>query len=321
MAENPKPLVSISCITYNHAPYIRECLEGFLMQKTNFPFEILIHDDASTDGTADIIREYQAKYPDIIKPILREKNLYSQGVRMMNRFNYERAKGKYIALCEGDDFWTDPHKLQIQFDFMEKNLDYTVCGCDSSILNEINRTYWRRRTSSWNSVEKYENTPICFLLKHPLNTVTFFIRRSAYEIKRELICRDTTGMPCGDFQLLFHLSHAGKIGFINRDMATYRVARGSAMQYGLNEKRKAFFMSMFACHAVIAYNNGLYHYLPEIIEEFMPIIFPQLTWRQKIKNFAFLIYSRVGVASKRYKSYKNSRFSDKNKQSHNITCS
>lgn len=110
-----EPLVSICCITYNHAPYIRQCLEGFLIQKTTFPFEILIHDDASTDGTADIIREYEARYPHLIKPIYQVENQYSKGTKISSTYNYPRAKGKYIALCEGDDYWTDPLKLQNKF--------------------------------------------------------------------------------------------------------------------------------------------------------------------------------------------------------------
>ena len=122
------PLVSISCITYNHASYIRECLDGFLMQQCDFKFEVLIHDDASTDSTQEIIKEYQQKYPDIIKPIFQKVNQWSQGVRGMNAtYNYSRAKGKYIALCEGDDYWTDPLKLQKQVDFLEENKEYVAC--------------------------------------------------------------------------------------------------------------------------------------------------------------------------------------------------
>lgn len=121
-------LVSISCITYNHAPFIRACLDGFLMQKTSFPFEIIIHDDASTDGTKEIIEEYVTKYPDIIFPMFQEENQYSKGVRgMMAKFNFPRSKGKYIALCEGDDYWTDPLKLQKQVDFLDANEGYSGC--------------------------------------------------------------------------------------------------------------------------------------------------------------------------------------------------
>lgn len=97
-------LVSISCITYNHAPYIRDCIEGFLMQKTNFLFEILIHDDASIDGTTEIIREYELKYPDIIKPLYETENQWIKGRKGSKIFNYPRAKGRYIVLSEGDDY-------------------------------------------------------------------------------------------------------------------------------------------------------------------------------------------------------------------------
>lgn len=119
------PLVSICCQTYNHVSYIRECIEGFLSQQIDFPIEILIHDDASIDGTADIIREYENKYPGLIHPIYQTENQYSKGVRIPP-INYKRARGKYIAFCEGDDYWTEPLKLQWQVDFMEANPDYTL---------------------------------------------------------------------------------------------------------------------------------------------------------------------------------------------------
>lgn len=122
------PLVSICCITYNHAQFIRKCLDGFLMQKTDFPIEILIHDDCSTDGTTEIIREYEAKYPDLIFPLYEEENQYQQGkAAEIDLYNYRRARGKYIAYCEGDDYWTDLLKLQKQVDFMEANPEYSVC--------------------------------------------------------------------------------------------------------------------------------------------------------------------------------------------------
>src|SRR5690606_11316563 len=135
------PLVSISCITYNHAPYIRECLDGFMMQKCDFDFEVLIHDDASTDGTQEIIKEYQEKYPEIIKPIFQTENQYSKGIRGMNiQFNFPRAQGKYIALCEGDDYWTDPLKLQKQLDFLEANPEYVLSCHNYKILDFDGKT-------------------------------------------------------------------------------------------------------------------------------------------------------------------------------------
>lgn len=136
-----KIMVSIISLAYNHASYIRECLDGFMMQKTNFAFEVLIHDDASTDGTADIIREYEAKYPDIIKPIYQTENQYSKGIPIGCTYLYPRAKGKYIALCEGDDYWTDPLKLQKQVDFLESHPDYVMCSTCYTEYNQSNDTF------------------------------------------------------------------------------------------------------------------------------------------------------------------------------------
>lgn len=131
-------LVSISCTTFNQAPFIRECLDSFLMQKTSFAYEIIIHDDASTDGTKEIIEEYVIKYSDIIFPIYQKENQYSKEVRgMMVKFNFPRCRGKYIALCEGDDYWTDPYKLQKQVDFLETNPDYVMCTHVSEEKNEV----------------------------------------------------------------------------------------------------------------------------------------------------------------------------------------
>lgn len=121
-----KILVSIQCLVYNHEPYLRQCLDGFVMQKTNFRFEAIVHDDVSTDGSAAIIREYTEKYPDIIKPIYETENQYSKRDGSLRRIMNAACKGKYIALCEGDDYWIDPLKLQKQVDFLEShpNISY-----------------------------------------------------------------------------------------------------------------------------------------------------------------------------------------------------
>lgn len=121
------PLVSICCITYNHENFIRQCLDGFLMQKTNFDFEILIHDDASTDNNQEIIKEYEGKYPQIFKCVYQKKNQFGIQNTLTNIL-LKMASGKYVALCEGDDYWSDPLKLQKQVDFLEANPDYSFCG-------------------------------------------------------------------------------------------------------------------------------------------------------------------------------------------------
>lgn len=130
-----KPVVSICCITYNHEPYIEDALEGFLIQETDFPFEILIHDDASTDRTADIIREYEAKYPKLIKPIYQVENQYSKGRRALGFFQ-GLSDAPYLAICEGDDYWLDPEKLQKQVDYLEVHPECVITGHDAFIIDD-----------------------------------------------------------------------------------------------------------------------------------------------------------------------------------------
>jgi len=120
-------MVSICCTAYNHEKYIADALESFLMQKTTFPLEIIVHDDASTDRTAEIIKKYEKEHPDIIKPIYQTENQVSQGRPIYSRLIYPLAQGKYIALCEGDDYWTDPYKLQKQIDYLECNPQCSLC--------------------------------------------------------------------------------------------------------------------------------------------------------------------------------------------------
>lgn len=129
--------VSICCTAYNHENYIRQAIEGFLMQKTNFNFEVLIHDDASTDKTAEIIKEYELKYPNIIKPIYQTENQLSKGVSISRTYLYPNAKGEYIAWCEGDDFWIDENKLQRQVDFLDENKQYSACVHRYITVNEF----------------------------------------------------------------------------------------------------------------------------------------------------------------------------------------
>ncbi len=121
------PLVSIVCITYNQCKYIRDALDGFLLQKTDFEIEIIVHDDASSDGTSDILREYQDEYPELFKLIIQEENQYRK-IGFGFVFDvFRQARGKYIAICEGDDYWTDPAKLQKQIDALESNAGSTMC--------------------------------------------------------------------------------------------------------------------------------------------------------------------------------------------------
>lgn len=121
-------MVSVNCVTFNHKNYIRQALDSFLMQKTNFEFEILVHDDASTDGTGDILREYEKRYPGKVLPLIQTENQYSQGIdNISGAFNFPRARGKYIFMCDGDDYWVSPDKMQKQVDYMEAHPECTLC--------------------------------------------------------------------------------------------------------------------------------------------------------------------------------------------------
>lgn len=132
---NNDPLVSIVCDTFNQAPYIRDALDGFLRQKTDFPIEIIVHDDASTDSTAEIVRAYEEKYPDLFRCVYRSENMYSRDPKILEHYVFPMARGKYIAICEGDDYWTSPDKLQKQVDYMEANLDCTLCVCAADVVD------------------------------------------------------------------------------------------------------------------------------------------------------------------------------------------
>lgn len=120
--------VTVICLAHNHEAYIREALEGFVQQRTDFPFEVLVHDDASTDGTADIIREYAGRFPDIIRPVYETENRHSRGVCIARDILFPMVRGRYVALCEGDDCWTDPMKLSRQVTAMEAHPELDICA-------------------------------------------------------------------------------------------------------------------------------------------------------------------------------------------------
>jgi glycosyltransferase involved in cell wall biosynthesis len=130
------PFVSVVCKTYMHENYIRKCLEGFLIQKTTFPVEILINDDASTDRTTQIINEFQTKYPKLFKTTFQTENQYKRNPKTPDFIKPLKKQGKYIAKCEGDDYWTDPMKLQKQVEILEANPTFSACFTNAQVVNE-----------------------------------------------------------------------------------------------------------------------------------------------------------------------------------------
>lgn len=237
-------MVSIQCLTYNHEPYIRQCLDGFVMQKTNFRFEVIVHDDASTDGTTDIVREYAIKYPDIIKPIYEVENRYSKNDGSLQRMMDEHSTGKYIAICEGDDYWTDPNKLQKQFDILETHKECSICLCK---VNKVSRdgkplgltfpleNHIKAGIVSIEDlfIEEFSNDNWCF------HTSSFFFR-SDLLYKKEAGRREFfSHFHVGDLPtLLWALLH-GKGFYIDEIVACYRVFSGGFTTYKIVNKELA----------------------------------------------------------------------------------
>ena len=187
------------------------------MQMTNFEYEILIHDDASTDRTADIIREYESKYPDIIKPIYQTENQYSKGISMNATFNWPRAQGKYIALCEGDDYWTDPLKLQKQVDFMEAHPECSMCIHAVQVVgvNGVKKDRVIRPHNTHTIVTTKD-----FLLARGWNfhTSSIVFCKCLMENPPQWYIE----APAGDYPLALICSNRGDVYYINEIMSAYR---------------------------------------------------------------------------------------------------
>ena len=220
-------MVSVLCTAFNHENYIRQTLESFLMQKTNFRFEVLINDDCSTDGTAAIIREYEEKYPEIIRPFYQEKNLFSQGMGVIyHTVLYPAAQGRYFAYCEGDDCWTDPEKLQLQVDFMESHPEYTACVHNTQLLfctgREENRLL--------REVEEDHDVGLANIIRgmeSSYHTSSLLVRS---EYLKNLPDYYDVGASYGflDHPMAFWFCSNGPIRFLNRTMSMYRIDSGAS---------------------------------------------------------------------------------------------
>lgn len=210
-------VVSICCVTFNHENYIRQCLDGFVMQKTNFAFEILVHDDASTDNTASIVKEYEAKYSHLFRCVYQTENQFAKQNTLINIL-FKMARGNYIAICEGDDYWTDPYKLQKQVDFLEENRGVTLCSHKSSIVNEIDGT--THKTTPSERTEDATLTTKDIIDYWYMPTASYVFRRSALNIHE--FSRLTEGLMFGDLALVYYLSWKGNIFYSDTVMSVYR---------------------------------------------------------------------------------------------------
>lgn len=241
MKTTNNPLVSICCITYNHEHYIRDAIESFLMQKTDFQFEILIHDDASTDKTADIIREYEQNYPTIFNPIYQTENQYSRGKNPL-LLVFQAAKGKYIAICEGDDYWTDPLKLAKQIDEMEKHPDCYISFHPAKIRwvdkSKRDRIFGRHN----NSVAIIPAKKVILGGGHFIPTMSIILRREVISqiISFFQIAKDA---PIGDYYLQTVGSLHGGALYLPDIMSIYR--QGDPQSWSERKKNNSNFQPIF----------------------------------------------------------------------------
>lgn len=218
--------VSVICPTYNHESFIKDAITGFLMQKTDFAFEVIIHDDASTDDTANIVREYQARYPHIIKPICQAENQYSKGRFKSTQYVLHLVKGEFIALCEGDDYWIASNKLQKQLDICEKDTSISFVGHSALTLSV--------KTSKFDSVKVWNNRNYSSELHDVLSEARAygqFSPTASYFIKKEIFDNLPDwylDAPGGDEFLEYFSALHGKMVNLSDVMSVYRIENANA---------------------------------------------------------------------------------------------
>lgn len=264
------PKVSIMCITYNHADFIAQCLDSFLSQKTNFNFEIIIHDDVSTDGTQDIIRQYAKQYPDKIIPIYAQQNEYSKNPHFFIEKMLPYIKGKYIAFCEGDDYWTNVDKLQTQYDYMEKHPLCSLCFHNTDILymntGRIEQTNSKNIYGVFQTPDNHYsagNIQFCRFATHTtVPSASEFFRTKDLENLPQ--CFYTP--PCADLPLELILSSKGYAYYLPKSMSMYRKSAGYSVSDSWKKdyegeinrsQRFISFLSEFDDYTKHLYHNNL----------------------------------------------------------------
>lgn len=274
-------MVTICCLAYNHESYIRQCLDGFLMQKTNFRFEAIVHDDASTDGTATIIREYADKYPNIIKPIFETENQYSKRDGSLRRILDAHTHGKYIAMCEGDDYWTDPYKLQKQVDFLESHPDYVMCSHRFNQYIQDKNLLEEEKDLTFQGADYDLKNLIGG--KWLTQTLTVMYRRSALDLKEY----ESYGMSM-DIILFYALLKNGK-GYCFPDiMGTYRLHGGGVWsEVSLNQRRLIELKARLAIYNV-EHSDMAAMFLLYQFAKAMSRVWILKQWRMIIKVFQIL---------------------------------
>lgn len=239
---NSDILVSVFVTTYNYEDLISDTLEGILKQKTSFKYEIVVHDDASTDGTQDIIKKYYEKYPDVIVPILRKKNIHSVDPKQVATAFLDVARGKYVAICEGDDYWIDEYKLQKQVDFMENNPDYSMCFTNAWKYDVVRATKTIMNTfpkAGTYSLE--ENVRLGLGSNYPA-AATYFWRLSLYEKMFKVLSLELEAV--GDYPCRVLMASYGKVYYFDEPTAVYRYGVSGSFTQKVNSNSK-FYLDYF----------------------------------------------------------------------------
>lgn len=226
--------VSVLCATYNHEEYLRQTLDSFLNQKTDFPFEVLVNDDASTDSTGDIIREYAARYPEIIRPFYQKENLYSRRINLYDVVFFPACRGEYIAVCEGDDYWNDPEKLQLQVDWLDAHPEYSAC-----VHNSIGRF-----TDQPDKVLFAQDGDRDIPFEQVVQGMSHAYHTSSILARREFILNPPDYRDVAyhqgyftDYAIGVRLGLSGKVRFLDRCMSVYRIGSNpSAWSRGVGQE-------------------------------------------------------------------------------------
>ena len=236
MEEKTTCKVSVLCATFNHEEYLRQTLDGFLSQKTDFPYEVLVNDDASTDGTAAILREYAEKYPEVIRPFYQEENLYSRRINLYDVVFFPAARGEYIAVCEGDDYWNDPEKLQLQVDWLDTHPEYSACVHNSigRFADQPDRVLFAQDGDRDIPFEQVVQG-----MSHAYHTSSILARREFILDPPDYRNVAYEQGYFTDYAVGVRLGLAGKVRFIDRYMSVYRIGSNpSAWSRGVGQEYK-----------------------------------------------------------------------------------
>lgn len=282
-------MVSVFVVAYNEERYIRQALDSILDQKVNFKYEVIVHDDASTDKTSDIVKEYERKHPGIVKGIYQDSNKYQKGIQFVVGYMYPAAAGKYIAYCDGDDYWTDPYKLQKQADFLESNPEYTMCQHAFSFLYEDKKEIKANHTYSGDQDMCIDEFIQWDGLKVPQIGTWMFRRDLAANRPKLFHMIAIEGvMSISDRPLAIYLALQGKVRYMDEVMSVWR-RHSKTMFTRYTEKRMVAFQT-----STIAFLEQLERYCGGTHEGIIKNTIEKEKFRRDIylENYAKVIQSR-----------------------------